>query len=148
MRFFLDRLVVDEYYCSETTTTQAYVSLGCSRAATHGTYRPETAVCRLPGFLCYFFMYHIPLLLLSHPSPHFLPLSSLLCIPVSSPPRSIQVSEIDITSFSLRWVEPVTPNGMIIRYRVSIITTSSVHIEISSEVYTVLRTGHLSTVSL
>ena len=40
---FLGRLVwcvVDEYYCSETTTAQAclgylHVSLGCRRAATH-----------------------------------------------------------------------------------------------------------------
>ena len=59
--------VVDEYYCSETTTTQAcigYVSLGLHRATTHSADRanqPEIAVrclpCLLYAHLNYMYMY-------------------------------------------------------------------------------------------
>ena len=54
--FTLGRLVwfvVDEYYCSETTTAQTclwYVSLGCCRAAIHNTDESRSAQNSCPLF--------------------------------------------------------------------------------------------------
>ena len=70
---------------------------------------------------------------ISPPSPLLSLSPSLLCIPVSSLPEDVKESDVEITSFNLMWTAPKMPNGRIIGYRVSIITTPSVHMEVCSE---------------
>ena len=76
---------------------------------------------------------------ISPPSPLLSLFPSLLCIPVSSPPEDVKESDVEITSFNLMWMAPKMPNGRIIGYKVSIITTPSVHMGVCSEAQ---RTRH------